>query len=174
MTPADRGTAYHALMQRIPLRAHDEQSVGAELGRLVETGHLSRLQADAVRPAEIAAFFASDVGRRLVAAQTVRREMEFNINMSARSLGLADNDSPVVVQGVIDCCFMENGRWVLLDYKTDFVPPGVRANEAALKHARQVSLYAEALARLTGIPVAERMVFFFALGEAAAVPEDAP
>ena len=174
MTPADRGTAYHALMQRIPLRAHDEQSVGAELGRLVETGHLSRLQADAVRPAEIAAFFASDIGRRLVAAQTVRREMEFNINMSARSLGLADNDSPVVVQGVIDCCFMENGRWVLLDYKTDFVPPGVRANEAALKHARQVSLYAEALARLTGIPVAGRMIFFFALGEAAAVPEDAP
>ena len=37
MTPADRGTAYHALMQRIPLRAHDAQSVQAEIARLVGT-----------------------------------------------------------------------------------------------------------------------------------------
>ena len=139
------------------------------LGRGKPLINLGSAQADVVGAIE-----RQRLCRRPVAAQTVRREMEFNINMSARSLGLADNDSPVVVQGVIDCCFMENGRWVLLDYKTDFVPPGVRANEAALKHARQVSLYAEALARLTGIPVAGRMIFFFALGEAAAVPEDAP
>lgn len=174
MSAADRGTAYHALMQRIPLRLHDEQSIRSEIERLVAAGHLSPLQAEAIRPAQIAAFFDSPVGRRLAAAETVRREMEFNINMSAGSLGLAESDSPVVLQGVVDCCFMENGSWVLLDYKTDFVPEGVCAKQAALKHARQVNLYAEALARLTRIPVAQRMIFFFALGEAAVVSGDTP
>ncbi|HWQ58513.1 MAG TPA: 3'-5' exonuclease, partial [Clostridia bacterium] len=172
MTPADRGTAYHLLMQRIALAPHGEDGVRAELARLAGAGLLSALQAEAVSPREIAAFFASPLGRRLVAAKTVRRETEFNISMSARALGLADNDAPVVLQGVIDCCFLENGRWTLVDYKTDSVPEGVSTHQAAQKHAHQVNLYAEALARLTGIPVAERYVYFFTKNQAVALSED--
>lgn len=166
MNPADRGTAYHALMQRITLRAHSRDSVAAEIARLQEEGLLSPLQAEVIRADDVAAFFASDIGRRLVAAPRARRELEFNINMTASALGLGGTDVPVVLQGIIDCCFLENGSWILLDYKTDSVPRGVCAAEAAAKHARQINLYADALSRLTGVPVSERYIYLFSVGQA--------
>ena len=57
---------------------------------------------------------------------------------------------------MIDACFVENGAWVLLDYKTDRVDgdPALYAQ----KHARQVSLYASVLERLTGMPVREKII----------------
>lgn len=161
MTPADRGTAYHALMQHIALRPHGAQSVLDELSRLVEEGKLTKLQAEAVDVSEIAAFFASPLGLRLCEAAHVRREVAFNISLSARALELSQSSAPVILQGVIDCCFLENGKWVLVDYKTDSVPPGPSMAELANRHARQVNLYAHALEKLTGTPVASRMIYFF-------------
>lgn len=161
MTPADRGTAYHALMQRIWLNARDEGGVRAELARLEGQGLLSAPQARAVDPGEIAAFLSSPLGLRLASASHVRREVAFNISLPASALDLSTSDAPVILQGVIDCCFLEDGQWVLIDYKTDGVLPGVSAAAAANKHARQVNLYAHALGRLTGIPVKARAVVLF-------------
>ncbi len=172
MTPADRGTAYHALMQRITLALHDEKSVTDEIARLAETGLLTPAQAEAIRAREVAAFFASDVGKRLVAAAKVRRELEFNIQMQADALGLGASPAPVLLQGVIDCCFIEDGAWTLVDYKTDNVPLGVSSAEAAKKHAHQINLYARALARLTNIPVRRRCIYLFARGEAVEMKEN--
>ena len=67
-----------------------------------------------------------------------------------------DSREPVLLQGVIDACFLENGAWVLLDYKTDRVKGD--PDEYAKKHTRQVALYAAALERLSGIPVTERHI----------------
>lgn len=172
MTPADRGTAYHALMQRIALAPHDEKSVEAEIARLAETGLLTPAQAEAIRAREVAAFFASDVGQRLVDAAKVRRELEFNIQMQADALGLGNSPAPVLLQGVIDCCFIEDGAWTLVDYKTDSVPHGVSSFDSAKKHAHQINLYARALARLTNIPVRRRCIYLFARGEAVEMKEN--
>ena len=70
----------------------------------------------------------------------------------------------VIVQGVIDLCFIENGRWVLVDYKTDAVKTSAR--EAAEKYALQLSLYQKALERITHIPVAQKVIFLLSTGEA--------
>ena len=77
--------------------------------------------------------------------------------MPARAL-IADttSDEPILLQGVIDACFVEDGAWVLLDYKTDRVTDD--PNETAKKHARQVGLYAEALEKLSGLLVKERYI----------------
>ena len=161
---AERGTAVHALLRAIALRPHTAQSVTAEIARLQSEGILSAAEAEAISPARIAAFFASPLGKRLSAATMVRRELEFNYRVSARHLLGVDTDEPILLQGVIDCCFLEGGTWVLLDYKTDFVAPGTLPEEAAAKHARQVSLYAEALAALTGTPVGEAYVCLIGIG----------
>ena len=95
----------------------------------------------------------------------MRRELEFNYRVSARHLLGADTDEPILLQGVIDCCFLEEGAWVLLDYKTDFVPPGTTPEEAAAKHARQLTLYAEALAALTATTVREAYICLLGIGE---------
>ena len=155
----------HALLSAIPLRPYAQEEVAGEIVRLREEGVLCAAEAESIRPAHIAAFFASPLGRRLLASETVRRELEFNYRVSARHLLGADTDEPILLQGVIDCCFLEEGAWVLLDYKTDFVPPGTTPEEAAAKHARQLTLYAEALAALTATPVREAYICLLGIGE---------
>ena len=66
-----------------------------------------------------------------------------------------------VLEGVIDLAFRERGGWVVADYKTDIgTDPEFPAREAAYR--RQVDLYAEAWAQLTGETVKERVLFFTA------------
>ena len=73
-----------------------------------------------------------------------------------RLLPDTDSDGSILLQGVIDACFLEDGAWVLLDYKTDRVTGDPK--EYAKKHAHQVALYAEALEKLSGLPVKERFI----------------
>ena len=55
----------------------------------------------------------------------------------------------LLVQGVIDLCFLENGAWVLVDYKTDRCP----AEELPAMYGDQLRWYARALREITGLPV---------------------
>jgi ATP-dependent helicase/nuclease subunit A len=68
-----------------------------------------------------------------------------------------------IIQGVIDLAFLEDGGWVIADYKTDLGtdPDFGRRLDA---YRRQVDIYAEAWARLTGDLVKERVLFFTAQG----------
>ncbi len=68
-----------------------------------------------------------------------------------------------IIEGVIDLAFLEADGWVIADYKTDLgTDPdfGTRVDE----YRRQVDMYADAWARLTGDPVKERVLFFTAQG----------
>ena len=128
---------------------------------------MEEAQRAAVSPAAIARFCCGDTGRRLLAADTVRREWPFNVRMRvAEALGdEADaryGGGEVLVQGTVDCCFLEDGGWILLDYKTDIT----RDREALVRHYRkQLAIYALALERITGLPVRERRLCLLASGE---------
>ena len=88
--------------------------------------------------------------------------------MSAREAGLAQSDEAVIVQGVIDLCFIENGGWVLVDYKTDAVRES--PEETARKYALQLALYEKALQRVTHVPVAQKLIFLLSAGESVVIP----
>lgn len=141
------GSAVHRALERIPLR--DE---AARAAFLADIPGVTPFHADAIRD-----FAASPLFRRMTNAARVEREWSFLCPMPARAL-LADttSDEPILLQGVIDACFVEDGAWVLLDYKTDRVTGD--PNETAKKHARQVGLYAEALEKLSGLLVKERYI----------------
>lgn len=63
----------------------------------------------------------------------------------------------------MDCCFVENGRLVVVDYKTDRIPASA-AEERAERYRSQLESYAWAMERITGLPVAERLVWFLSPG----------
>ena len=69
---------------------------------------------------------------------------------------------------MIDACFLEEGGWVLLDYKTDRLA-GRTPLETARRHQAQLELYAEALERATGLPVREKYIFLLSCGQAVAL-----
>ncbi|MEN6471613.1 MAG: helicase-exonuclease AddAB subunit AddA [Clostridiaceae bacterium] len=164
-TPAERGTATHLLMEHISLKAHTPETVEEELLSLVARGVLTKEEAAAVSARQVAGFFASTLGQRLLKSERVERELEFNCRIPASALLDVSSAEPILLQGVIDCCFLEDGAWVLIDYKTDYLPPGTSPARAAQKHARQVGLYALSLESLTGKPVKERHVHFLRTGD---------
>ena len=168
LRPVGRGTAAHILMENIAVAPHTPDTIRKEIDRLCAEGTLSPAEADTIAVERIAAFFASPLGRRMAASARVERELPFNHRVSARELIGADTDETMLLQGIIDCCFIEDGQWVLIDYKTDFVPAG-KAKQAAAKHRRQLALYRNALEALTGAPVKEMYIHFLGIGESVRV-----
>ena len=96
-----------------------------------------------IRPEDAAAFWTSELGRRMLAGSEIHREWSFNLFRAERNL---------LVQGVIDCAFREGDGWIVVDYKTDRIE-----DEAAFvdSYSPQLAWYAVALRILTGIPVLE-------------------
>ena len=68
----------------------------------------------------------------------------------------------ILVQGIIDVYFEEADGLIVLDYKTDRVKT---ADELKDKYHAQLDYYAEALEKLTGKPVKEKIIYSFTLGE---------
>lgn len=185
LTPAERGTAYHTVMQHLPLDGPVDLTVlEATVERLARLAILSREQADAVELARIADFCQSELGHRLLHSSWKTREQPFSYTVPAQeayrglayldaaAAGLAegrggDFTETVLIQGVIDCLFREEGRLILLDYKTDYVAAHEGALEAlAGKYRFQLELYSKALLDILGEPVSEIWLYFFDGGHA--------
>ena len=66
----------------------------------------------------------------------------------------------VLIQGIIDVFFEEENHIVLADYKTDRVR---EPEELTAKYKVQLDYYEEALERLTGKRVCEKLIYSFAL-----------
>jgi len=167
MTGAERGTAYHRAMQLIDLGALNGLSgraladgIRRQLDDFSNRRLLTDVQREAIRPTAIGAFLQSETGMRLRNAESIRREWPFNAMVLAEDALTPEEagrfaSEELLVQGTIDCCFMEDGQWVLLDYKTDRAddPEAVRQH-----YQKQLSVYALALERITGIPVKQRLL----------------
>ena len=159
MTGAQRGTAMHRCLQGLELsvlRGLDGAALGEEIARqadgMTAKGRLTQEERDSLRLSRLVRFFETELGRRLAASRNVRREWLFTLRLSALEATGSDVPGSVLVQGQIDCCFEEDGGWVLLDYKTD------RASDpdALAEHYRpQLDLYKKALERITEKPVRE-------------------
>jgi len=158
MTGAQIGTAFHRAMCMIDLTRLRgapslEAAVREELTRMREAGILSEAEAQVVTAPMLVRLFASPVGVRMLASERVEREWAFTYRR------VAEDGAQQLVQGVVDCCFLEDGQWVLVDYKTDRDAKG-----AIERHRGQLALYAEALRAITGTPVAGRVLYLVRVG----------
>ena len=153
------GTATHAAMQYLPLgHAMDKEAVVAYLSGLRENGRISQEQELAVDREAVVWFTSEDLYRRMSSAGRLERELPFSYPISAQALYQIPADETVLLQGVIDACFLENDGWTIVDYKTDRIRPGESAQTAANRHALQLSLYSLALEAITGVPVKKQFV----------------
>ena len=63
----------------------------------------------------------------------------------------------------MDCFFEEGGELTVIDFKTDYVTPETLEEKAA-HYAPQLAAYTDALERITGKRVKERVLYFFKIG----------
>lgn len=169
LTPAERGTALHTFMQFADYTAAAKDAA-AEAARLTHAGFLTAAQADSLDHSKIDAFFRSALYKRMCAAQNLQREYAFTVPLKAGdyddTLPPALQDERLIVQGIADCVFEENGELVIVDYKTD------RVQDAAALTAlykRQLEIYREALTQTLGLPVKETVLYAFHLNKTVSV-----
>jgi len=170
VSPAERGSAYHAVMQRLPLvDPVDERAVVETIRNMVVRRLLSEEQARAVDPARIVRFFAQEIGRRVLASPRVMREVPFTLAIEASELETSlpvDSGETVVVQGVIDCLYEAEGGFGIIDFKTDAVVGD--PNEAVLRLAEryrpQLEMYSRAVESILKRAVVRRTLYFFDSG----------
>ncbi|WP_127533005.1 helicase-exonuclease AddAB subunit AddA [Paenibacillus kobensis] len=164
LTPAERGTVSHLLMQHIPLNGPVTPAIVQDtVDCLIERRIMTVKQAEAIHLETVSAFFGNEIGRRLLAADWVRRELPFSCAFPASRIYGAQaeglDDEPILIQGVVDCLFRDEAGIVLLDYKTDQVYSG-QYDQAAQRHQFQLDVYAEALELSLGEPIQECYVHF--------------
>ena len=161
MTGAERGTAIHLAMQYIRYEVcTDADSVKKELDRLVDMRFLTPQQREAVPEDKILHFFRSGIGKRVLAADRVVREYKFSVLEDGCLIDPALAGEKILLQGVTDCCLIENGELTILDFKSDQVKPGGEAEKADF-YRGQLDAYARALSKVFGLPVKERILYFF-------------
>ena len=125
---------------------------------------LTEEYAKAVSLPKILNFLEQELAYRMWRAQEqglLYREQPFVLGIDAKRL---DPDLPegekVLIQGIIDVFFIEDGEIVLLDYKTDVID----SLEALWnRYNVQIQYYEEALTKLMKMPVKERILYSFYL-----------
>lgn len=162
---AEAGTATHAFLQFADFAKLGDPE--AELERLVAQRFMTERQAKLVDRRKIANFVSSDVFKRIIAAKEVVREYRFTFESDASDYVAGAPAERLLVQGAIDCLFEEEGRWIVVDYKTDRISDNI--DEKIAYYRPQLEIYARGLREMTGREVSEAFLFFLDTGEAVRV-----
>ncbi len=168
LTPAQRGTATHLVMQYLDFdRCGSAGEIAQQIVGLVEREFITGQEGQAVDPERLAAFFRTALGRQLTQTQ-VNREFKFSILVDAGDYypGLVGEE--LLLQGVVDCWFETPQGITVVDFKSDWVSEHT-IEERAGQYKPQLDTYARALEAITGRPVTRRVLWFFALDRAVEV-----
>lgn len=164
VTGAQWGTLMHEAMQWLPVKKYTQTSMTDMLNSLQVEGKFSDEERSLLSDRSLYGFFNSDLGQRLIASKRVERELPFSMLFDGnRVYPDVENGERLFLQGIIDTAFVEDGQWVLVDYKTDRVKSG---DELIRRYKIQMDLYKEALERLTNMPVKASYIYSFRLYEA--------
>ena len=165
LTGAERGTALHLVMQDLDFFCEpDEQSVRAQIEAMRAQRKLTEEQAKAADVQAIVQFLRSDLAARIRKSEQVEREYRFSLLRPVRDFSSLDADDSVLLQGVVDCFFEEDGKLVVVDFKTDHVSHA-QLDERAEHYRPQLEAYSMALTRVMGKKVKEKVLYFFSAGE---------
>lgn len=131
---AARGTIYHRVLECLDygqvVRSEGgggeaEKSIQDQIGDMVRMGKLSVADIECLDINDFLIFLESPLGKRMKAAALagrLQREQPFTLEIPASEANPSwQGDETVLVQGVIDAYFEEEGSYVIVDYKTDRV-----------------------------------------------------
>ena len=172
ITAAQKGTIMHLFMQIVDLsKVSNLNDIKEEINLAVKKNILTQTQADTINPYKVLKFFKSNLGKRMLKAPFLKREQAFYLQIGIRDIFEAEgefkhivNNDTLMVRGIIDAYFEEDGEIVIVDYKTDFVNEENK-NEVINRYTKQLEIYSKALNQLTGKNIKEAYIYLFGLEE---------
>ena len=159
MTSAEKGTAMHAFMQYCDYK-NSRDNLENEISRLVSAGYISSRQAESLNRSKLKNLFSSDFAERMFSGDGIYREIKVADFVPVSSIENTEFDDNVLIQGIADCVFEEDGELVLVDYKTDVVSS---ENELLDKYKNQIAFYCRSVSKTLNKPVKEAMLYSFYL-----------
>ena len=166
---AARGTAYHRLMELLDFQSFAQcsceklnENLINEKKRIIEAKLISERDLGLVDDRKIIAFLCSDLAKKMMAAsekQLLFKEQPFVMEIPAKRVDEKfPDDETMLIQGIIDAFYEEDGKIYLVDYKTDRVE---KREELINRYRVQMDYYKEALERITEKKVAGVKIYSF-------------
>ena len=165
LTSAEKGTAMHKVMQYIPYDpAMDIEKIESFIKEMVKKELLTTEEEAVVSSTQIMEFFRSPLGQRMLHAKNLQREVPFSLGVPASEVYHKDDmQGSILVQGIMDCLFEEDGKYILVDFKTDNLQPNpeTKLKYATENHRLQLDFYKKAIETIYQAEVKETYIYFF-------------
>lgn len=167
LSGTDRGSLYHKLLQLLDIsRIADYDDLLEQIKGICSRGLILEEDIKKLKLNYIYKFTRSDVAKRMRQAQQKGRlfkEKQFVMGLKACELyqGL-NSDELILIQGIIDVFFEEDGEIVLLDYKSDMVDS---EQELIKRYKIQLDYYSRALEQILHKRVKERIIYSLPLAK---------
>ena len=167
-----RGSAYHRVMELLDFSCtanclSKEEQFGAiteQMQQFLVCGQMLEEEIHLIDVNKICVFLQTSLAERMKRAKqldNLYREQPFVLGVEAFRLSEEfPHGETVLIQGIIDVYFIEDNEIVLMDYKTDVVK---EAKELIDRYKTQLVYYTEALERITGLKVKEKLIYSFTL-----------
>lgn len=181
-TGVEAGNAHHGFLELVSLACvTGENALRREAQRLEKEGLLDAEETALLDFAALAAFWNSDVGKKIQSSATyVHRELPFTARFTPVEIAELLGEPPqrelepefAIIQGVADLAVIRPEEIWLVDFKTDCIGKGDVAGKVRA-YEPQLRLYAQALSRIYRRPVSQCWLHFLALGQTVHVPAGA-
>ena len=149
MSAALHGTAVHRIFELWDYdRGTADDDIAAFLKDVRDKGLMADELIDSIGIREISGFINSELAQRM--------ERAYKRGQLYREQPFIFSHEGLLVQGIIDAYFIEDGEIVIVDYKTDNVR---NINELVEKYHVQLEYYAKALSSLLNLPVKELIIY---------------
>ena len=165
---AKYGTAMHRFMECFDFARDDYfESFDEQLKYMKNSHAVLEEEYELLSFNRLKEFIKSDLGKRMhlaAAKDDLYKEQPFVFMATPKELfGDEHTDSEnVLVQGIIDVFFEEDGKIILLDYKTDKVDS---KEELVVRYEKQLRLYEDAIAKAYDAVIGDVLIYSFSLNE---------
>ncbi len=161
LTSAQKGTLIHLCLQKLDeKKEYTREDIQELIETLCKKNIISEIEAQNIDIDLLFRYTKSELWKDLKEAKEIHKEEPFYINIPASKIyDEAEEKEMILVQGIIDLYYInKEGKLILIDYKTDYVPNG-DASKLEEKYKVQLELYKEALENSTGLKVDKAMIW---------------
>lgn len=164
ITGAEFGTAMHTVMQHLDFSGDlTFEGIIKQIDELIKAQIISPEHAEIVkgRVGNIRKFFNSEIGKKAVLAQEIYKELPFSYFVDAKSTELFNSNDKILIQGIIDLLFKFDGKWFLVDYKTDKNNSDEYFRQ---EYRQQIKYYVQAIENIAKVKVDAQYLYLLGAG----------
>lgn len=168
---ANIGTATHDFLKYVNFK-EDLSYFGLleQKDEMIEKALIKKEDADLIDFMKLEKFFESDEAKMIIDSDEIQRERSISVMENADNVGFYSmNTKKILVRCIIDLMFKKDGKWYLVDYKTDKIKDETDDDELTskiLSHRTQLAFYEKAIKDIYGITIEDIYIVFLDIGKA--------